>query len=222
MGKILVVNPNSSRSVTESMRACTKGLEALVPHRIEWKTNEKGPAGIETDAHVGEVVPHLQEIVASSDADAFVVGCFSDPAVPLLRHETGRPVVGLAEAACRYAMSLTRRFGIISIVDASVVRHRAQVEAIGIEGWLAGDRALQLGVAELGGGGTLERLRVVGQQLRDDDGAEALILGCAGLGRYRSSLEAVLEVPVIDPVMASVAHVNMALMLARSDGGPVS
>jgi len=218
MGKILIVNPNSSAAVTASMQSGVAAMKQGVPHTLEWMTNVRGPLGIETDAHVQAVGAHLEDIVAASDADAFVVGCFSDPAVAVLRQQSGKPVVGIAEAAYRYAMTLSSRFGIISIVDASVVRHKAHLEALGIHGFLAGDRPLQLGVEALEGEGVLARLIEIGTALRDVDGADVLILGCAGLGRYRVALQNALGVPVIDPVMASVAHLNSALLMQM---GPV-
>jgi Asp/Glu/hydantoin racemase len=54
------------------------------------------------------------------------------------------------------------------------------------------------------GAGTLDRLTEVGRLLVGD-GAEALVLGCAGLAGHRAALEARLGVPVIDPVQAAVA-----------------
>jgi allantoin racemase len=48
-------------------------------------------------------------------------------------------------------------------------------------------------------------MTATGAQLRDTDGADALILGCAGMARYRPALEAALGLPVIDPCQAATA-----------------
>ena len=45
----------------------------------------------------------------------------------------------------------------------------------------------------------------VSDELIGIDGAECLILGCAGLGARRAGLQATLGLPVIDPVQAGVA-----------------
>jgi Asp/Glu/hydantoin racemase len=50
--------------------------------------------------------------------------------------------------------------------------------------------------------------------LRDEDGADVIILGCAGLGSYRHAMQESLGVPVIDPVQAGVALACTNLDLA--------
>ena len=52
---------------------------------------------------------------------------------------------------------------------------------------------------------TFARLVTVGQTLRDTDGAEVLILGCAGMASYRSELAQHLGIPVVDPCQAATA-----------------
>jgi Asp/Glu/hydantoin racemase len=44
----------------------------------------------------------------------------------------------------------------------------------------------------------------VGSRLRDDHGADVLVLGCAGMAQYRGPLAAALGVPVVDPTQAAV------------------
>jgi Asp/Glu/hydantoin racemase len=61
-------------------------------------------------------------------------------------------------------------------------------------------------VAEVeSGDSTYERMLAVGAQLRDDDGAQVVIMGCAGMARFREPLQDALEVPVIDPVQAAAS-----------------
>jgi Asp/Glu/hydantoin racemase len=50
----------------------------------------------------------------------------------------------------------------------------------------------------------LTRLVEVGEQLRDRDGAEVIVLGCTGLSPHREALQRALGLPVIDPVRAAV------------------
>ena len=81
----------------------------------------------------------------------------------------------------------------------------------------AGERPLEMSVAESAeGAGTLARLIEVGRELRDRDGAGAVILGCAGMARHRAPLEAALEIPVIDPTQAAVNMAIGTVQLARN------
>src|SRR5690606_7333546 len=93
-----------------------------------------------------------------------------------------------------------------AIADAGMLRHRKYMRRMGVLDRLAGERALNISVDESARGeATFARLVDIGGRLRDEDGAEALVLGCAGMARHRRPLETELGIPVIDPVQAAVA-----------------
>jgi Asp/Glu/hydantoin racemase len=78
--------------------------------------------------------------------------------------------------------------------------------AMGVLDRLAGDRALNLGVGDLSDTArTLARMIEIGTQLRDTDGADVLIMGCAGMAGYRSALQDALDLPVVEPCQAAAA-----------------
>jgi Asp/Glu/hydantoin racemase len=205
---IVVVNPNSSRAVTEGMDRALADLRRPDGPAIRCVTLAEGPPGIETDTHVRAVVAPLARLVRrlEGQASAFVDACFSDPGLAELRQTTEKPVFGIAESAYRRATAEGRRFGVISILQASIPRHRRAIEDLGLAPSLAGDRAVGLGVSELGDDpeATLARLVEVGEHLRDTDGAEVIVLGCTGMSSHRDPLQSALGVPVVDPVRAAV------------------
>ena len=141
MAQIPVINPNSSKVVTRSMEACLRLFEGN-GHEIRCTELEGAPVGIETDAHVAEVVPMLIEAVQAAKADAIVIACFSDPGIAAVRAATNVPVVGIAEAAYLTALGLGRGFGIVSMGPSSIDRHRRYLEDLQLDGRLAGDRSL--------------------------------------------------------------------------------
>ena len=51
---------------------------------------------------------------------------------------------------------------------------------------------------------TFARLVQTGEQLRDRDGAQAIVLGCAGMADHWEALQQTLGLPVIEPVRAAV------------------
>lgn len=213
MPKILVINPNSSKSVTQSMVHCLAEIDGRTSHDIICIELAKSPPGIETDEHVAEVVPHILEAVAASDADAFVIACFSDPGIAKVRAATSKPVFGIAESAYLTALGLGSAFGIISMGPSSIGRHLRYLQHLHLDKRLAGDRAINITVPELMASNVIEGLGETGRALRDQDGANVLILGCAGLGNYRQDLQALLQLPVVDPVQAGVMHAINALDL---------
>jgi allantoin racemase len=205
MADILVINPNSSSSMTRSMEACLVVLKASTRHDIHCTELAKSPPGIETDEHVVEVIPHLLDAVGQSSADAFVLGCFSDPGIEVIREATDKPVTGIAESAYLAALGLGHRFGIVSLGPSSIARHLRYLEKLKLAGRLAGDRSIDMTIPQLMSSNVVETVVRTGRLLRDEDGADVIILGCAGLGGYRAAMEAELGLPIVDPVQAGVA-----------------
>jgi hypothetical protein len=60
---------------------------------------------------------------------------------------------------------------------------------MGLMDRLAGERPLELSVAESASEKTLPRMIEVGRALKDEDGANAIVMGCAGMARHRRPLE---------------------------------
>ncbi len=213
---ILVINPNSTVAVTEDIDRALAPLRFADGPEIECLTLAEGPPGIETQDHVDSVVAPIRRRVAAEEARAaaFVIACFSDPGLREARAATAKPVFGIAECGLMSAMARAGRVGVIAILEASVARHRRFYAARGIEGRIAGELPLNLGVLELAEEQlAFARMTETGARLRDESGAEILVLGCAGMARYRARLEATLGIPVIDPTQAAVA---MAIAAVRS------
>jgi len=107
------------------------------------------------------------------------------------------------------ALTLGQRFGVIAILQSSIPRHLRAFGAMGVLDRFAGDRALGLGVADLADADkSLDAMIAAGKRLRDEDGANVLIMGCAGMASYRAPLQDATGLPVVEP---SQAAVSMAL-----------
>jgi len=205
--RILVVNPNSNEAVTRGLAEALAPLAFADGPQIECRTLEEGPYGIETQEDVERVTLPLRRLVAESNAaDAFVIACYSDPGLHACREATARPVFGINEAGVLTALARGERFGVIAIGQRSIRRHVRYLRQMGLTGRFAGERPLNMSVAETASGeGTLARMIEVGRQLSETDGADVIVMGCAGMARHRAPLEAALGVPVIDPTQAAVA-----------------
>lgn len=214
-GPIVVINPNSTEAVTQGIDAAVAPLRLAGGPEIECLTLAEGPPGIETQAHVESVVQPLCRLIArrANAASAFVIACYSDPGLQAAREVTLRPVLGIAECGLLTALTMGQRVGVLSILKTSVVRHLRHVAQMGLSDRLAGDRAIDLGVVELTDEPrTLSRMVEVGTTLRDTDGADVLVMGCAGMARYRGRLQEAVGLPVVEPTQAAV---GMALARVR-------
>lgn len=203
---ILVINPNSNQAVTDGLDAALACFRFPSGPAIECLTLVEGPFGIETQLHTEAVVLPLVHLVESRpEASAFVIACYSDPGLDACRSVARAPVFGIQESGLLAAMARGDLFGVIAISDRSVARHRRTMRRMGVLSRLAGERALGISVDDTArGAGTFGRLVEVGTLLKGD-GADVLVLGCAGMSRHRAPLEAALGLPVIDPTQAAVA-----------------
>lgn len=214
--RILVVNPNSNEAVTRGLEEALAPLAFADGPAIVCRTLAEGPFGIESQADVEGVAMPLRRLVeADNEADAFVIACYSDPGLHVCREGTARPVFGIAECGVLTALARADRFGVIAIRQRSIRRHVRYMRQMGLLDRLAGERPLEMSVAETASGeGTLARMIQVGRELKEIDGAEAIVMGCAGMARHRRPLEEALGVPVIDPTQAAVAMAVGAVALA--------
>ena len=214
--RIVVVNPNSNEAVTRGLDEALRPLAFAEGPEIVCSTLAEGPYGIETHADVESVAMPLRRFVESDNgADAFVIACYSDPGLHVCREGTDRPVFGIAESGVLTALARAETFGVIAVKQRSIRRHVRYLRQMGLTERLAGERPLEMSVAETASGeGTLDRLIAVGRELRDEDGAGAIVMGCAGMARHRRALEKALGVPVIDPTQAAVAMALGAVCVA--------
>ena len=215
--RIRVVNPNSNEAVTEGLDEALAPLRFAGGPEIVCSTLREGPFGIETQADVESVTTPLRRLVeADNESAAFVIACYSDPGLHVCREGTTRPVFGIAECGVLTALARAERFGVIAIGQRSISRHLRYLRQMGLIDRFAGERPLEMSVDEtVSGAGTFARLVEVGRELKARDGADAVILGCAGMARHRKPLEDALGVPVIDPTQAAVTMALGAVQLAR-------
>lgn len=214
--RILVINPNSNRAVTRAMSEALESFRFAEGPAIDCVDIAAGPPGVESQADADAVAPLVAHAVANDPADAYVVACFSDPGLYAAREATDAPVLGIAQCGMHAAMALGASFGIISILRRSIPRHLRYVASLHLSPRLAGDRAIELTVAELAQAPVvIERMTQVGRALIDQDGAEAIVMGCAGMAAYRAVLEQRLGVPVIDPTQAAVADALRLVLTGR-------
>ena len=216
--RITVINPNSSDTVTQSIDKALDPLRWTGGPVIDCLTLREGPPGIETQCHVDGVISPLSDLIRAEDAttSAFVIACFSDPGLHSAREITSSAVFGIAESAYSMALNLGEKFGVIAILPGSVIRQQRYIRQIGLSQRYAASLALNTGVSGLEGDSAGDQLVAAGRVLIDTHGADVLILGCAGMARFRQGIATELNVPVIDPCQAATIQAVASVRLAVS------
>jgi allantoin racemase len=223
--RVLVINPNASVEMSDVIR---EQLHAVArPDTVVDVVNPVGaPPAIESALDEAACVPPMLELVraaAGRGYDAVVIACFSDPGLDAAREATDLPVVGIQDAAMHLAAQIGYRFSVLTtLAHRAPLRERAALLA-GLDRRLASCRPLNLPVLEtvVNREEVVRKIVTIGRQAVEDDGAEVLVLGCAGLGDLAIRASRELGVPVIDPNAAALklCETLVDLSLSHSRAG---
>jgi allantoin racemase len=209
--RILVINPNTSEEMTRDIGDAARRY-ARPDTDVETVCPDWGPRSIE--GHYEDYVAAVAtlEVVRerAGEFDAVVIACFGDPGLAAAREISPVPVVGIAEAAMLTACTVAHRFSIVTVLPRikpfldDVVRYH------GLEARCASIRTTPLSVLDCERDPTAAEREIVlaSRAAIAEDGAEAICLGCAGMGPLDKSVQAELGVPVLDGTACAVKLVE--------------
>jgi len=205
--KLCIVNPNTTASMTAkigeaAMAAASSGVE------IRASNPDFGPPSIEGYFDEAFAVPGLiAEMGKAPDADAFIIACFDDTGLEAARSFARAPVIGIGEAAFHMASLIAEKFSVVTTLARSIAPIEKNLTKYGLIARCARVRAANVAVLALEEPGSSARKTIAAEILRalDEDGAEAIVLGCAGMTDLARDLEAEAGVPVLDGVACAVS-----------------
>ena len=206
--RILVINPNSTASMTAQIDASAR--RAAFPGTFIQTVNPLGtPASIEGHADEALAVPAMLDLIRKGEAegfDAYVIACFDDPGLAAARELARGPVIGICQAGVQVAATIANRFSIVTTLPRSVPIIEDLVGAYGAHARCRSVRSVNMPVLALEQDPATSESRLLHEirAAREDDGAEAVLLGCAGMSDLCARLEARSGMPVIDGVSAAI------------------
>jgi allantoin racemase len=205
---INVVNPNTTASMTQTIGAAA-ARAARSGTRIRAVEPSFGPASIEGAYDDAFAVPGLLTEIAAGDkegAAAHVIACFDDTGLDAARALSEAPVVGIGEAAFHLASLLAHRFAVVTTLARSIPVIENNLLRYGLDRRCARVRASDVPVLALEDPASDARAKIAGEIARaiGEDGAEAVVLGCAGMADLAASLSREFDIPVVDGVAAAV------------------
>ena len=204
--RILLVNPNSTASMTEKVARTARKIARADTEIIATNPTDSPPS-IQGFHDVAMCLPGLlHEIERHRDFDAVVIACFDDTGLDAARCAVDVPVIGLGEAAFHAASFLSCRFSVITTLGRSVPGIEANLLRYGLSARCARVRATEIPVLALENNdpATVQRIADSVRCAIDEDDAEAIVLGCAGMTDLMESLSARFGLPVIDGVSCAI------------------
>jgi allantoin racemase len=216
--RILVINPNTSPSVTDLVAARTRAVAGgraevvAVTGRFGARyISSRAAAAVAGHAALDALAEHVE------GCDAVYLACFGDPGLAALEEVSPVPVVGMAQASCAAACREGARFSIVTGGTLWGPMLREFVAGLGLAPRLASIRT----VAPTGGeiardpDPALALLAAACTACAREDGADVVILGGAAL----AGLAARIAPSVRVPVLCSVETGAVAALAAAEIGG---
>jgi allantoin racemase len=205
--RIHVINPNTTASMTKKIGVAAKAA-ASPSVEVRAVNPDFGPPSIEGYFDEAFSVPGLlAEIAKARDADAFVIACFDDTGLEAARCATEAPVVGIGEAAFHMASLIAEKFSVVTTLSRSIAAIERNLAKYGLAARCVRVRASNVPVLALEEPGSDAR-RTIEAEIRRallEDGAEAIVLGCAGMTDLVRELERSVGAPVLDGVACAVS-----------------
>ncbi len=209
MRQLLVINPNTSASVSALLQHHVQAA-AGAQVAVRTVTARFGAPYIACEASYAVASHAALDAWAATRApagapapDAVLIGCFGDPGLMALRESCPVPVTGLAEASFIEA-ARHGRFAIVTGGERWGPMLQRLAQALGQAPALAGIRTVAPTGAELAADPAAARA-LLGEACRaaaDELGAQAVVLGGAGLAGMAAAVQGGVGVPVIDSVIA--------------------
>ena len=221
--KILLINPNTTQYMTDSILECAKKY-ANPGTELYAVTAGFGVSSIECYVDEYLAVPAvLNEILKGEKQgmDAYIISCFGDPGLQAAREITDKPVLGIAESAITAAKMIAPNFSIVSVLDRALKVTADVVSNYGATSFCRSIRSTGLSVLDFGSDPKrgMEALAEQSRLAVREDKAECILLGCAGFVDFVDALNKELGVPVLDGVSPAVkfaeALVGMGLKTSK-------
>jgi len=224
--KIKIINPNTTLSMTRSIESAAK--KAARPDTEVYAVSPAtGPDSIESMYDEYLSVPGvISEVIKGDreeDADAFIIACFGDPGILACKEVTDKPVIGIAQAGYTLAQMIAPNFSVVYVLDRSETVVRNSLHLAGAEHACKSLRSCGLGVLDFERDPDAGRkaLALQSRKCMEEDGAECVVLGCAGFVQFAEELSRELPIPVIDGVVPAVkfaeALVDMGVKTSKKN-----
>jgi allantoin racemase len=213
--KILVVNPNTTGSMTALIGACARAATSGPGVTVDAVNPAHGPASIESHRDDALAAVGVLDVLTTAPAyDGYVIACFGDPGLLAAREVVDGPVVGIAEAAMRTAGYLGRTFSVVTTLERTVRHAWELARSYGVADLCAGIHACEIPVLDLETDPTVrDQILQACKVALQLDRSEVIVLGCAGMADLCSDLSRTLGVPVVDGVAAATAEVEKLVRL---------
>jgi|SRR5581483_947642 len=205
--RILAINPNTTQAMTDDIGRQARKY-ARPDTEIVAVSPPYGPRSIEGHFEDYIAAAAAVEMVAQyrDDYDAFIIACYGDPGLYACREVTEKPVIGIAEASIRMSGFLAHNYSIVTVLPRVRPLLADLVRSVGMESRCASIRCCNLTVLEIEQDPRRAVVELINESKKavEEDHAESILLGCAGMGPLDEEIYNAVHVPVLDGTVCAV------------------
>lgn len=213
--RIIVVNVNTSESMTDVIEEAARKAAGNETEIISLRPRF-GAASVDSNFESYLAAVAVMDSIATYDGpfDAVVLAGFGEHGRDGLQELIEQPVVEICEASAHVAMMLGRSYSVVTTLRRSVAAIEDRLTLAGLSRRCSSVRACNLSTGEVDADplSAAEAVLLEARRAIEQDHAEVICLGCAGLAGLEERIQTTLGVPVIDGVAAAV---GLAQMLVR-------
>ncbi|MEJ2739399.1 MAG: aspartate/glutamate racemase family protein [Dehalococcoidia bacterium] len=222
--RILYLNPDA----TDKLNKIHQGyLDRYISagYEIEVRNIEYGGELPACAYYTAISVPYIVDEILKGETEGFdatIVACFGNPGVKEAREVVRTPVIALGESACYIAALLGDTIGIVTA--GAKIQHQDLRLNDNYHNGLA-NRVVSIRCVDVSSAGGIETISErdlseetelliqQGKKAIEEDGADVLILGCAGMIGVAEAIQNELGVPVVDATLVSLKIAEMFISL---------
>jgi allantoin racemase len=205
--KILVVNVNTSESMSDVIDTAAKG-SASPGTEIVTLTPFFGAEGVDCnfESYISAVAVMDRVLAYDEPFDAVVMAGFGEHGRDGLQELIDQPVIEICEASAHIAMMIGRSYSVVTTLQRSVPPIEDRLRIGGLWDRCASVRANGMTTLEVDRDPEAAMRTIIEEARKavEQDHAEVICLGCAGMAGLEEAITSELGVPVIDGVAAAV------------------
>jgi Asp/Glu/hydantoin racemase len=222
MPSLLLINPNTSVAVTGLVAGHVSRITGSSVRLVE-ATGRFGCTYISSERCFAVAAHAALDCYAQQGAgcDAVLLACFGDPGLLALREISPVPVTGLAECCMLESASRVDRFSIVTGGAAWKPMLERLAGSLGVAQALASVRTVDVTGGQIAADpeAALDRLVACCRAAIEEDGAQEVILGGAGLAGLAARIQPHCKAPVLDSVEVGARAALEKMQQAPCDAG---
>jgi allantoin racemase len=199
--KILIINPNSSEEMTRTIQKAAENFSNGA-FEVTCQFTPGAPEFIETYEDQLKAAPGMIKLVREGEKefDGFIVACHCDPNLDAVKEITEKPVVGIGEASMKLASMLGHRFSVVSTCGHSIPNKEALIRKYHLQDM----GSVRAPAEDMSACCDEEKTLQAAKLAVEEDQAEVIVLGCAGMTGLDKHIQNKLNIPVLDGVVCSL------------------